>query len=138
MGLGFDHSQVLVFASFPSMILCHGWSHSRITGPPSRRAPQLSARVSLGSRRAVSKRPNTQRTLVPHEDWQVRDQVSPGCYRNVSLIQFWILRVSRRLLLLWRRQSRPPSLTLATSTFPPAPVGPGFMKMPPPESPEQT
>lgn len=43
------------------------------------------------------------------------DQVSPGCYRNVSLIQLWVLRVSRRLLSFWRRQSRPPSLTLAAS-----------------------
>ena len=43
-------------------------------------------------------------------------QILPSCCLIVSLIQFWILRVSRRLLLLWRRQSRPPSLTLATST----------------------
>ena len=61
-----------------------------------------------------------------------------GCCRNVSLIQDWVLRVSRRLLLLWRRQSRPPSLTLAVSRSASATVGVGFRKIPPPESPEQT
>ncbi len=39
-----------------------------------------------------------------------------GCRRNVSLIQSWMLRVSKRLLLLWRRQSLPPSLTFAAMT----------------------
>lgn len=38
-----------------------------------------------------------------------------GCRRNVSLIQSWMLRVSKRLLL-WRRQSLPPSLTFAAMT----------------------
>src|SRR4030095_10465007 len=56
----------------------------------------------------------------------------------MSLLQVWVLRVSRRLLLLWRRQSRPPSLTLAASRSASASLGLGFRKMPPPESPEQT
>src|SRR5262245_63191128 len=34
---------------------------------------------------------------------------------KVSSIHFWIASVSRRLLLLWRRQCWTPSLTLATS-----------------------
>ena len=68
----------------------------------------------------------------------LRSYISPRFRRTVSLIQFWILRVSRRLLLLCRRQSWPPSLTLATRTGSVGTSGLAFKKMPPPESPEHT
>ena len=47
-----------------------------------------------------------------------------------STIHCWIARVSRRMWLLCRRQSWPPSLTLATRR--------ADRKIPPPESPKQT
>ena len=98
-----------------------------LEGPPVSRH----RRQRRGLCRRVDRVPSVAMTVVYQPEIRIRVRIA-------SLIQFWILRVSRRLLLLWRRQSRPPSLTFAANRCPLAPVRLVSTKMPPPESPEQT